>query len=182
VSPTVVATPPKSVVAFVALGGNLGDVLATFCLAIGELEKRAGNIEAVSPAFRTLAVVPESRNEEQPDFWNAVTRLRTSLSPRSLLDVMLEIETALGRERGRMWAPRTLDLDLILYGDAIIREPGLIVPHLRLAERSFVLRPLCEIDPDARVPSLGATTGELLARLPDKDDCILYRLSNWWSP
>jgi 2-amino-4-hydroxy-6-hydroxymethyldihydropteridine diphosphokinase len=170
----------EPVVAYVALGGNLGDVLATFRTALRELGRRTGRIVGVSPAFRTLAMVPEGKDESAPDFWNAVARLDTSVAPRALLGELLAIETALGRQRDRLWAPRTLDLDLLLYGDAVIHSPDLTVPHPGLEERVFVLRPLCELDPDARVPPAGSTVGELLSRLPDRDAGILYRLNGWW--
>jgi 2-amino-4-hydroxy-6-hydroxymethyldihydropteridine diphosphokinase len=170
----------QPVAVYVALGGNLGDVLATFRAALKELEVRVGRVEEVSPAFRTVAVVSEGSNEENPDYWNVVTRLRTVLAPRPLLHELLTLETAHGRERGRRWAPRTLDLDLLLYGDAVIEEPDLVVPHPRLAERGFILRPLCEIDPDVWVPSFETTAGSLLGQLKDRDHGILYRLANWW--
>ena len=170
-----------AVAAYVALGGNLGDVLATFRQAIAKLNQRAGAVEAVSPAFRTLAVASEGTNEENPDYWNAVVRLRTLLEPRPLLEVLLAIEVEAGRTRGRLWAPRTLDLDLLLYADLCIRESDLTIPHPRLAERGFVLRPLCEIDPDVRVATLEATSGELFSRLKDRDAGILYRLKGWWT-
>ena len=173
------AAEGKNVAAYVALGGNLGDVLATFRSALLAFGEKLGRVVAVSAAFRTLAVVPEGSNEDNPDFWNAVARLDTAVEPRALLQELLAIETALGRERGRLWAPRTLDLDLLLYGDAVIRSPELVVPHPRLQERAFVLRPLCELDPDVRVPPALGTAGQLLSRLADRDAGILYRLDGW---
>ena len=91
---------------------------------------------------------------DQPRFVNAAAELETSLAPGELLDRLLEAERALGRDRAKeeRWGPRTLDLDLLLYGDVTIDEPGLEVPHPRLAERAFVLEPLLELDPDLRLP------------------------------
>jgi 2-amino-4-hydroxy-6-hydroxymethyldihydropteridine diphosphokinase len=101
---------------------------------------------------------------DQPGFLNGVAQVRTSLSPRALLDLLLEIETSLGRVRGERWGPRTVDLDLLLYGREQIDEPGLRVPHPRLHERAFALEPLAELDPELDVPGLGRVS-ELLAAL-----------------
>ncbi len=102
---------------------------------------------------------------DQPRFLNAAAALETGLEPRALLDRLLEVERELGRTRdGPRFGPRTIDLDLLLYGDRVIDEPGLVVPHPRLAERRFVLEPLAELDPDLVVPGLGRVS-DLLARL-----------------
>ena len=95
---------------------------------------------------------------EQPDFLNGVAALATTLAPRELLDVLLAVERSLGRTRegGPRFGPRTIDLDLLLYGDEVIDEPGLTVPHPRLHERLFVLEPLHELDPTLRIPGIGA--------------------------
>jgi 2-amino-4-hydroxy-6-hydroxymethyldihydropteridine diphosphokinase len=94
--------------------------------------------------------------EEQPRFLNAVAELETTLSPRALLDRLLEIERGLGRTRdGPRWGPRTIDLDLLLFGSESIDEPGLTVPHPRLHERLFVLEPLAELDPELEIPGRG---------------------------
>jgi 2-amino-4-hydroxy-6-hydroxymethyldihydropteridine diphosphokinase len=100
---------------------------------------------------------------DQPKFLNAVAELRTDLSPRELLERLLAIERELGRERARerRWGPRLIDLDLLLYGGEVIDEPGLTVPHPRLAERRFVLEPLAEIAPGLRLPD-GRAVRELL--------------------
>ena len=95
---------------------------------------------------------------DQPDFVNAAALLETTLAPRALLDALLAIERAHGRERaadGTRWGPRTLDLDLLLHGDLVIDEPGLVVPHPQLHARAFVLVPLAEVAPDAVVPGRG---------------------------
>jgi 2-amino-4-hydroxy-6-hydroxymethyldihydropteridine diphosphokinase len=100
---------------------------------------------------------------EQPRFVNAAAGLETSLAPRELLDRLLEVERGLGRDRTKeeRWGPRTLDLDLLLYGAETIDEPALEVPHPRLAERAFVLEPLLELDPELRLPD-----GRALRDLP----------------
>ncbi|WP_242104290.1 2-amino-4-hydroxy-6-hydroxymethyldihydropteridine diphosphokinase [Lysobacter sp. M2-1] len=142
------------VIAFVGLGANLGDAPAT-----------------VREAMRALDVLPQTRLlrasrlyrsrawgvETQPDFINAVAMLESRLPARSLLDELLAIERAHGRERAAevRWGPRTLDLDLLLHGDSIIDEPGLRVPHPHLHERAFALLPLVEVAPDAVIPGRG---------------------------
>jgi 2-amino-4-hydroxy-6-hydroxymethyldihydropteridine diphosphokinase len=93
---------------------------------------------------------------EQPDFLNAAAAVDTSLAPRELLDALLAVERELGRERtGPRFGPRTIDLDLLLYGDRVVDEPGLTVPHPRLHERRFALEPLAELDPTLEVPGRG---------------------------
>jgi len=93
---------------------------------------------------------------EQPDFVNAAAEVETSLAPRPLLEELLRVERVLGRERsGQRFGPRTIDLDVLLYGDAVVDEPGLTVPHPRLHERRFALEPLAELDPRLEVPGRG---------------------------
>ncbi len=166
--------------AYVALGGNLGDVLATLREALGQLERdEAMELVEVSPVYRTRAMMPPGASGRDPDYWNGVVALRTSLSPAALLDRLRAVEGNLGRERHGRWRSRTLDLDLLLYGDARIRTPDLEVPHPGLPKRVFVLRPLCDIAPGASLPD-GSTAAELLARHPDPNDGILDRISEWY--
>ena len=106
---------------------------------------------------------------DQPRFLNAAVAVETELGPRELLDRLLAVERSLGRERtGPRFGPRTIDLDLLLYGDAIVAEAGLTVPHPRLAQRRFALEPLAELDPDLVLPD-GRRVTDLLDRLPDDD-------------
>ena len=101
---------------------------------------------------------------EQPSFLNGAASIDTTLTPRELLDALLRVERQLGRVRdGARWGPRTIDLDLLLYGDEAVDEPGLCVPHPRLAERRFALEPLAELDPDALVPGAGRVSDLLTA-------------------
>jgi 2-amino-4-hydroxy-6-hydroxymethyldihydropteridine diphosphokinase len=114
----------------------------------------------LSPVYETDPVGPP-----QPPYLNMVAELETELSPKGLLAEMLRVEKALGRERRERWGPRTLDLDLLLYGDLVLEEEGLSVPHPRLHERAFVLVPLLDLLPEGRHPLLGQSFAELLASL-----------------
>jgi len=148
--------------AFVGLGSNLGDREAALGRAI-ELLRGADGVEVV--AVSALRETDPVGVVEQPRFLNGVVEVRTSLSARELLAVLLAIEGALGRVRnGTRWGPRTIDLDLLLYGDEVVDEPGLRVPHPRLRERRFALEPLAELDPALDVPGLGRVA-DLLAEL-----------------
>jgi 2-amino-4-hydroxy-6-hydroxymethyldihydropteridine diphosphokinase len=101
---------------------------------------------------------------DQPPFLNGVVGVDTTRTPRELLDLLLEIERMLGRVRGERWGPRTLDLDLLVYGGQIVDEPGLHVPHPHLHERRFALEPLAELDPELEIPGRGRVS-DLLAAL-----------------
>ena len=144
--------------AYIGLGSNLGDREAALR---GALELLRDDVVAVS-SFRETDPVGYL---DQPRFLNAAAALETELEPRVLLERLLEVERELGRTRdGPRFGPRTIDLDLLLYGDRVVDEPGLVVPHPRLAERRFVLEPLAELDPDLVVPGLGRVR-DLLAWL-----------------
>jgi len=145
----------------VALGSNLGDRDRMLQAAVSALALILDNLH-VSSFFETD---PVGVAHEQPRFLNAAAVGDTMLSARALLHALLAIEQQFGRERPYEGAPRTLDLDLILYDGAIIDEPGLIVPHPRFRQREFVLRPVAEIAPELRDPVSGRTIAELLAAL-----------------
>ena len=149
--------------AFIGLGSNLGERRETLRAAIGRLRGLADvEVKGVS-SFRDTEPVDYV---DQPRFLNGAVELETRLDPRALLDALLGIERSLGRDRTGVptGGPRTLDLDLLLYGEAEIDEPGLVVPHPRLAERRFVLEPLSELDPALEVPKRGEVEA-LLAKL-----------------
>ena len=147
--------------AYVGLGANLGDRAAMLRAALEQLAAEPGlEVVAVSPVRETEPV----GYHDQPRFLNAAAAVETELPPRELLDRLLGIERRLGRTReGPRFGPRTIDLDLLLYGDEQIDEPGLEVPHPRLHERLFVLEPLLELDPGL-VRSRARAAGEILAR------------------
>ncbi|GIU95553.1 MAG: 2-amino-4-hydroxy-6-hydroxymethyldihydropteridine diphosphokinase [Gaiellaceae bacterium] len=148
--------------AYVGLGANLGDRRATIERAVELLQAAEGvEVRRVS----TLRETDPVGIVDQPRFLNGAVELETTLDPRDLLALLLEIERALGRERtGLRWGPRTIDLDLLVFGQETISEPGLRVPHPRLHERAFALEPLAELAPDLEVPGLGRVA-DLLARL-----------------
>ena len=139
--------------AYVGLGANLGEREVALRAALAALDATAGIDVAAVSTFRESDPVGYL---DQPRFLNAAAALETTLAPRELLDALLEVERSLGRTReGPRFGPRTIDLDLLLYGDESLDEPGLTVPHPRLHERAFVLEPLAELDPGLVVPGHG---------------------------
>jgi len=138
--------------AYVGLGANLGDREATIRRALDLLAADPGSSSRRS---RRFARPTPSATFDQPRFLNGVAALDTELRPRALLERLLATERSLGRMRGRRYGPRTIDLDLLLYGGETVEEPGLVVPHPRLHERAFVLEPLAELDPGLVVPGRG---------------------------
>lgn len=138
--------------AYVALGANLGRPAATVKAAIATLAKIPDTtLIAASSLFQTAPV----GLKRQPDFINAVAALDTALSPLALLRALFELEARFGRSRSVPNAPRTLDLDLLLFGDTRLEEAQLTLPHPRMHERAFVLAPLAEIAPECLVPGRG---------------------------
>lgn len=151
-------------IAAVGLGGNTGDVSASFRHAVDRLDAADGcRVVAASSLYETDPVGPIP----QPAFLNAAVLVATKLEPRPLLALLLGIERERGRNRAseERWGPRTLDLDLLLFGERVIDEPDLRVPHPRLAERRFVLEPLAEILPDSAIPGHDAPARVLAMRL-----------------
>ena len=155
---------PSPVRAFVAFGANLGDPRTAFALA---LERLAALPETRLIAHSSLYRSAPIGVEGQPDYINAVIALDTALGARPLLDALFAIEREGGRRRDFHMAPRTMDLDLLLYGEHVIDEPGLQVPHPRMHLRAFTLRPLAEIAPDTPIPGIG-TAAALLPAVADQ--------------
>ncbi len=156
-----VSHAPGFQTAHVGLGSNLDDPVRQVRRALEELARLPHTrLLACSSLYRTTPV----GRLDQPDFVNAVAVLDTALSPRELLQELLALETRHGRVRGEPNGPRTLDLDLLLLGDRVIREPGLEVPHARMHQRAFVLLPLAEVSPHAVIPGHGSVA-ELAARV-----------------
>jgi 2-amino-4-hydroxy-6-hydroxymethyldihydropteridine diphosphokinase len=148
--------------AYLSLGSNLGDRAANLRSALAQLEV-AGRVLAVSAFYETQPVdVPD-----QPWFLNCVVAIATDKLPRELLQFALKIEAEMGRLRMRHKGPRNIDIDILLFGNRVIDEPGLKIPHPAMHKRRFVLEPLAEIAPEARHPPLDETAKELLAELAD---------------
>jgi 2-amino-4-hydroxy-6-hydroxymethyldihydropteridine diphosphokinase len=144
---------------YVGLGSNLGDRESM-------ITRAADLIDAIR--LSTIRETEPWGYEDQPAFLNAVAEVETDLAPRLLLGRLLDVEARLGRERGGpRWGPRTIDLDLLLYGDLAVDEPGLSVPHPRLTERLFVLEPLAELAPSRKIPGNG-TVSEALSGLQSR--------------
>jgi 2-amino-4-hydroxy-6-hydroxymethyldihydropteridine diphosphokinase len=150
-----------SEIAYLSLGSNLGDRAASLRAALAQLDA-GGRLLAVSALYETQPV--EVR--DQPWFLNCVAAIETEKTPRELLQLALKIETAMGRLRMRERGPRNIDIDVVLFGDRVVDEPGLKIPHPAMQQRRFVLEPLVEIAPEARNHELGKTARELLAELP----------------
>jgi 2-amino-4-hydroxy-6-hydroxymethyldihydropteridine diphosphokinase len=148
--------------AIIALGGNVGDVRATFAKAIAHI---CGMAQAALLARSSDYATPPWGEADQPRFINACIEIETSLDPHALLFTLHKIEQKFGRDRAneRRWGPRSLDLDLIAYGDVQLEKPELTLPHPRLFERAFVLVPLTEIMPDRVIA--GQRVSDALARL-----------------
>jgi 2-amino-4-hydroxy-6-hydroxymethyldihydropteridine diphosphokinase len=139
--------------AYVGLGSNVGDREQ---MLWGAIHMLAFNPEVDVAAVSSIRETDPVGLLDQPPFLNAAVALDTELDPRALLDLLLSVERELGRTReGPRFGPRTIDLDLLLYGDEVVDEPGLTVPHPRVHERRFALEPLAELDPDLVVPGAG---------------------------
>jgi len=151
---------------FLSLGGNLGNTREIFEGAYPLIEKKIGKISVYSSIYQTEAWGPIP----QADFLNQVLLVSTTLNPQACLTEMLAIEKEFGRERKERWGPRTLDLDLLYYGDMIIVEADLVIPHPRIAERKFILTPLAEIAPLYVDPVSGLTANAMLLACEDTSE------------
>lgn len=155
-------------IAYLGLGANLGDPAAQLLDAARRLDRVPGiRVLRLSPAYRSAAHGPP-----QPDYLNAALEIDTTLAPQVLLEVALQVEQTMGRHRdGARWGPRPIDIDLLLFEGVVLQgaaaEPALAVPHPRIAERRFVLQPLCDLDPGLMHPVLGRSVAALLAACPD---------------
>ncbi len=145
-------------VIYLGLGSNLGDRRGNLTAALRGIEP-AVRVDVVSSLYETAPVGPQ----DQPAYYNAACRGATSLTPRALLDHVKSVERELGRSEGPRWGPRDIDIDILLFGEELVEEEGLTVPHLELANRAFVLVPLAEIAAKLLHPTLGKSIEELAA-------------------
>ncbi len=159
-----------SVIAAVALGSNLGDSPRILEAAIAYLDATPGiSVKQTSHWYQTAPIGPP-----QPDYLNGCALVQVQLTPHQLLESLLAIENKFGRMRWERWGPRTLDLDLLFYEDAIVATPNLQVPHPRMRERAFVLVPLAEIAPDWVDPVSGEAISQLLQQIDISGVQTLY--------
>lgn len=164
---------PAPRTACIALGANIGEPLRQVEAGFAALAALPGTrLIACSSLYRSAPV----GYADQPDFINAVALIETVLEPHALLDALLAIERAHGRVREFANAPRTLDLDIVLYGDTVMHDAGLTIPHARMLERAFVMVPLAEVAPDAQVPGQGRVR-DLAARVDAGSVAQLQRIS-----
>ncbi len=158
------------VIAYIGIGSNVGDKAAN-CLRAIEFLSEAGRIIDVSSLYYTEPVGFKA----QEDFINVVVALETDRPPAELLAICRAIEERLGRRRTVRLGPRTIDLDILLFGDLVMNQPDLVIPHPLMAARKFVLAPLVEIAPDAVHPVLNKTTSQLLGELRDAHTVLKYK-------
>lgn len=158
-------TGASPVRAFLGLGSNLGDRAAYLARAVRLLETPGVRVVARSPVYES----PPWGKTDQPSFLNQVVAVETWLSPRQLLDRCQAVERALGRVRTVRWGPRTVDLDILLYGAVTVSTAELVIPHPHIHRRAFVLVPLLDLEPDLRLPT-GEPVRDVLASLPDRAD------------
>ena len=150
-------TPSAKV--YLGLGSNLGNRLENMRLALQLLASATIPVEAVSPLYETVPVGVA----QQPPFYNAVCRIASQREPLELLRLLQEIEREVGRRPGPVWGPRPVDVDILLWGQRVVHEADLVIPHPRLHERAFTLVPLCQLAPELRHPTLGQNVRQLLA-------------------
>lgn len=159
----------------IGLGGNVGDVEESFRVALEQLAEHAGlHVLNVSGLYKT----PPWGDENQDRFLNACASLETCLVPHDLLDLLKHTEKTMKREKTRRWGPRTIDLDILTYGDKAFRSERLEIPHPRMLERGFVLMPLADIAPDLVIG--GKSVSEWLAKLDTREIRTVREPGDWW--
>jgi 2-amino-4-hydroxy-6-hydroxymethyldihydropteridine diphosphokinase len=162
--------------AFVGLGSNLGERERFIRQAVEEMARMPRTqLVRVSSLYDTEPV----GDQDQPSFLNAVAVLDTELKPRELLWNLQLIEKRLGRVRARRWGPRTIDLDILLYGEMVIEQEDLVIPHPELENRAFVIIPLYELDPELRLPGSGQMVKDLM-KTPRKRGSVRYKGKFWF--
>jgi len=150
-------------IAYLLIGGNIGNRVANLKNALEAIGQQAGTVKEISDVFETAAW----GMEDQPSFLNQALELHTPLQPKALLDVLLQVEKTLGRERDQKWGPRLIDIDILLFNDDVVEEEGLKIPHPQMPYRRFVLQPLAQIAGDKIHPLLHQSIYEMLLHCPD---------------
>lgn len=156
---------------YLSLGSNIGDRAENIARAVAALAEHGVRVTRQSSLYETEPV--ELREQEW--FLNGVVSAQTDLAPRDLMAALLAIERSLGRERTVPKGPRIIDIDILLFGDDVVKEPQLEIPHPRMAARRFVLVPFAEIAPDACHPVLRKSIGALLSETPDRSEVRMFR-------
>ena len=156
-----------STITYLSLGGNLGNTIEIFQNSREILTKKVGKITQISSLYQTAAWGPIPQN----DFINQVIEVETKLSAPKLMDILLEIELQQGRVRQERWGPRTLDLDIIFFGEQLISTENLEIPHPRMEDRKFVLIPMVEINPNLIHPISRKSIRQILLECKDECDC-----------
>jgi len=155
----------SGIIAFVGIGSNLGNPVEACCEALGRVDRIPGiRLLRCSSLYRTSPLGPQ----DQPAFINAVAEIRTSLPPTRLLHALKGIEHSMGRSETEKWGPRVIDLDILFYGQEVLQEEGLVIPHPELHRRAFVLVPLGELASYLIHPAFGVSISGLMERLSDK--------------
>jgi 2-amino-4-hydroxy-6-hydroxymethyldihydropteridine diphosphokinase len=161
----------RGIIAFIGIGSNMGKPAEACREAVEKVSEFPGvRLLRYSSLYRTEPV----GYQDQPSFINAVAEIRTVLAPRQLFDALKEIERRMGRTEGPKWGPRLIDLDILFYGQEVIQEEGLVIPHPELHRRAFVLVPLCELAPYVIHPAFGISVQGLMDRSTDTGRVDIY--------
>jgi 2-amino-4-hydroxy-6-hydroxymethyldihydropteridine diphosphokinase len=162
---------------YLGLGSNVGNREK---LLLSSLEY-LGHIDAAAVLRSSSLYESAPLGPPQPRYFNAVVELECTLAPQQLLGILQQIEVDLGRVKSTRWAPRAIDLDILLWGDRLVADVNLQIPHLELHKRRFALEPLCELNPNANHPVLGQTVGRLLRNV-QQQDVVKLTSTDWRSP
>jgi 2-amino-4-hydroxy-6-hydroxymethyldihydropteridine diphosphokinase len=171
---------PTQHTAYIALGGNLGDVLTTFTQALRAMPDEGLTVTRVSSAYRTHALMASPTDPPGPDYWNAMAEVTTSFAPLQVLGRLHVLEAKAGRVRRTRWDARSLDLDLCIFDTLVLHATDLVLPHAEILKRSFVLAPLAELAPSLIIPGTDLTAAAALATCVNAPQDILEVRKRWF--